>query len=75
MLECKLGTAILAKSMGLEWQKIKTPSELEVASKKSLGELQEEAKKVLKEVYTKEEAAQTLGLEVFALLYLFRLFV
>lgn len=50
--------------MGLDWKNIKKPSELETASKKSLAELQEEAKKVLDEVYTKEEVANVLGLDV-----------
>jgi len=64
VLECKLGTAILAKSLGLSWQSIKKPKDLELASKKSLLELQQIANDVLGEDYTKDEVAKILGLGI-----------
>ena len=64
VLECRLATAILAKSMGLPWQTIKKPKELQQASKKSLFELQQAANEVLKEDYSKEDVAKILGMEV-----------
>ena len=50
--------------MGLPWQTIKKPKELQQASKKSLFELQQAANEVLKEDYSKEDVAKILGMEV-----------
>jgi len=65
VVECKLATAILGKSLGLPWKTIKKPQELQEISKKSLQELLADVKQLLhEEVYTKEEVAAILGMDV-----------
>jgi len=65
VVECKLAAALLAKSMGPPWKSVKKPKDIEVISKKSLAELQDEVKRFLHGgVYTKEEVAKSLELDV-----------
>ncbi len=65
VLECKLAAAVLAKSIGLQWQSVKRLADVEKLSKKPLDILLEEVRTHIHPgVYTKEEVAGFIGMQV-----------
>jgi N-acetylgalactosamine kinase len=64
VLECKLSAAVLAKKMGVEWQKIKKLKDLQETSGKSLQEMVQEVETHLhKGPYSKQEIGQLLEMD------------
>ncbi|CAF0774792.1 unnamed protein product [Didymodactylos carnosus] len=65
VVECRIGTQILAQSKGLDWRKIRKPFELQEALKLSLSDMEKFAVQTFHlEPYTVDEICALLGVTV-----------